>query len=81
VSATTPPQEGQRQRRRLPVGFEVLIAVLAVALVQAFLVKPFGVPSQSMEQTLRIGDRIVVNRTDTSVSHGDIVVFAHGATW
>lgn len=81
MSATTPPQEGQRQRRRLPVGFEVLLAVVAVALVQAFLVKPFGVPSQSMEQTLRIGDRMLVNRTDTTVGRGDVVVFAHGATW
>lgn len=63
------------------MGFEVLLAVVAVALVQAFLVKPFGVPSQSMEQTLQIGDRIIVNRTDTSVDRGDIVVFAHGATW
>jgi signal peptidase I len=60
---------------------EVIIALVAVALVQAFLVKPFGVPSQSMEQTLQIGDRIIVNRTDTSVDRGDVVVFAHGATW
>ena len=81
MSATTRPQEGRRQRRRLPVGFEVVLAIVVVALVQAFLVKPFGVPSQSMEQTLRIGDRIVVNRTATSVERGDIVVFAHGATW
>lgn len=63
------------------MGFEVLLAVIAVALVQAFLVKPFGVPSQSMEQTLQIGDRIIVNRTDASVDRGDVVVFAHGATW
>lgn len=75
------PEGGQRQRRRLPVGVEILLAVVVVALVQAFVVKPFGVPSQSMEQTLRIGDRILVNRTDTSVERGDIVVFAHGATW
>lgn len=81
MSATTTPEGGQRQRRRLPVGFEILLAVVAVALVQTFLVKPFGVPSQSMEQTLRIGDRIIVNRTDTSVERGDVVVFAHGATW
>lgn len=81
MSATTASEGGQRQRRRLPVGFEILVAVIAVALVQAFLVKPFGVPSQSMEQTLRIGDRIVVDRTDTTVERGDVVVFAHGATW
>ncbi|MFW5467584.1 signal peptidase I [Knoellia sp. CPCC 206391] len=63
------------------MGFEILLAILAVALVQTFVVKPFGVPSQSMEQTLRIGDRIIVNRTNPSVERGDIVVFSHGATW
>jgi signal peptidase I len=60
---------------------EVIIALVAVALVQAFLVKPFGVPSQSMEQTLNIGDRILVNRLDHDVVRGDVVVFGHGSTW
>ena len=70
-----------RRRRRLPMFTEVLIALVAVALVQAFLVKPFGVPSQSMEQTLNIGDRILVNRLDHDVARGDVVVFGHGDTW
>jgi len=60
---------------------EVIIALVAVALVQAFLVKPFGVPSQSMEQTLHIGDRILVNRLDDDITRGDVVVFGHGNTW
>ena len=60
---------------------EVIIALVAVALVQAFVVKPFGVPSQSMEQTLRIGDRILVNRLDDDITRGDVVVFGHGNTW
>jgi signal peptidase I len=60
---------------------EVIIALVAVALVQAFLVKPFGVPSQSMEQTLHIGDRILVNRLDADFARGDVVVFGHGNTW
>jgi signal peptidase I len=60
---------------------EVIIALVAVALVQAFLVKPFGVPSQSMEQTLNIGDRILANRLDDDVARGDVVVFGHGSTW
>ncbi len=57
------------------------MALVAVALVQSFVVKPFGVPSQSMEQTLQIGDRIVVNRLDQTVARGDVVVFGHGTTW
>lgn len=70
-----------RPRRRLPWFTELLVAVVAVALVQAFLVKPFGVPSQSMEQTLRIGDRILVNRLDDTIERGDVVVFGHGSSW
>lgn len=65
----------------MPVLVELLIAILAVALVQAFVVKPFGVPSQSMENTLQIGDRIVVNRLDQTVARGDVVVFGHGEDW
>jgi signal peptidase I len=60
---------------------EVLLALVAVALVQAFLIKPFGVPSRSMEETLHVGDRILVNRLDGSVARGDVVVFGHGDTW
>lgn len=70
-----------RGRRRLPVFTEVLLAILAVALVQAFVVKPFGVPSSSMENTLHIGDRIVVNRLDDTIKRADIVVFGHGLGW
>jgi signal peptidase I len=60
---------------------EVLIALIAVALVQTFLIKPFGVPSQSMENTLQIGDRIIVNRLDSDVTSSDVIVFGHGETW
>ncbi len=52
-----------------------------MALVQGYIIKPFRVPSQSMENTLDIGDRILVNRTDHSVHRLDIVVFGHGETW
>jgi signal peptidase I len=74
-------QAPPRRRRRLPWFTEVLVAIVAVALVQAFLVKPFGVPSRSMEQTLNVGDRILVNRLDHDIARQDVVVFGHGETW
>ena len=57
-----------------------LIATVAVAiglalLVQAFLVKPYRIPSGSMIPTLAIGQRILVNRLDTHPGLGDVVVF------
>jgi signal peptidase I len=81
VTSDAPEKSPPGRRRRLPWYAELLTAIIAVALVQAFLVKPFGVPSGSMEDTLHIGDRIVANRLDTSLQRGDIIVFGHGATW
>jgi signal peptidase I len=60
-----------------------LVLIIAVAiglalLIQAFLVKPYRIPSESMEPTLDVGQRVLVNRigerfTDPQI--GDIVVF------
>ena len=66
-----------------------LVLVVAVALgialvVQAFIVKPYRIPSGSMEPTLAVGERVIVNRIGSHFdkpSVGDIVVFhpPHGA--
>ncbi len=53
----------------------VAAAIVLALLVQAFLFKPYTIPSGSMEPTLAIGQRIIVNRLDTSPSIGDVVVF------
>ena len=59
----------------------VILAVVAVAvalLIQAFLVKPYRIPSASMENTLLIGDRVLVDRVSWRFSQPqrvDIVVF------
>ena len=59
----------------------VLIVVVALGLalgIQAFLVKPYRIPSESMVPTLQIGQRVLVNRIGERFSHpsvGDVVVF------
>jgi signal peptidase I len=56
----------------------VLVVVLATTTVRTFLVAPFSIPSGSMEQTLHVGDRILVDRLSYrfhDVRRGDIVVF------
>jgi signal peptidase I len=53
----------------------VAIAVGLALLIQAFLVKPYRIPSGSMIPTLSIGQRILVNRLNTHPGIGDIVVF------
>ena len=60
-----------------------LIMIVAVALglalgIQAFLVKPYRIPSESMVPTLQIGQRVLVNRIGarfSTPSVGDVVVF------
>lgn len=58
-----------------------MIVALALGLalgIQAFIVKPYQIPSESMEPTLDVGQRVLVSRflyrfTDPEI--GDIVVF------
>ena len=59
----------------------VAIAVGLALLIQAFIVKPYRIPSPSMEPTLAIGQRVLTNRLDSTPSLGDVVVFhpPHGA--
>jgi signal peptidase I len=59
----------------------VIIVALALGLalgIQAFLIKPYQIPSESMEPTLDVGQRVLVNRfiyhfSDPDI--GDIIVF------
>jgi signal peptidase I len=60
-----------------------LVMIVAVALglalgIQAFVVKPFRIPSESMEPTLDVGQRVLVNRVGLRLGNperGDIMVF------
>ena len=60
-----------------------LVVIVAVALglalgIQAFLVKPYKIPSESMVPTLTVGQRVLVNRIGNRFSEpevGDVVVF------
>jgi signal peptidase I len=53
----------------------VAIAVALAFLIQAFIVKPYRIPTPSMVPTLAIGQRILANRLAGNPSVGDIVVF------
>ena len=55
-----------------------VVAIGVALLVQAFVVKPYRIPSESMQNTLLIGDRVLVDRISWRFSEpqrGDIVVF------
>lgn len=60
-----------------------LVVIVAVALglalgIQALLVKPYRIPSESMVPTLQVGQRVLVNRIGNTFNEptvGEIVVF------
>ena len=71
----------KRARGRNPLTETISIVIVAVALalgIQAFLVKPFRIPSESMVPTLAVGQRVLVDRVGGRFSEpdrGDVVVF------
>ena len=57
----------------------IVLVALGLALgIQAFIVKPYRIPSGSMEPTLEVGQRVLVNRIGTHFGKphvGEIAVF------
>jgi len=63
----------------------IFIAALLVSfLVKTFLIRSFYIPSGSMENTLQINDRVIVNELVPGVvalKRGDVVVFKDPGGW
>jgi signal peptidase I len=85
-TGTKPAEQGSPAKKRsksLTSSIVELVLIIAVALglalaIQAWVVKPYRIPSGSMEPTLAVGQRVLVNRIgmDFSDPHvGEIVVF------
>lgn len=75
-------KKGKGQKKHLSFWKElpilILIAFVLALLIKAFFVQAFYIPSGSMEQTLLIGDRVLVNKIVydfRDVHRGEIVVF------
>lgn len=61
-----------------------VVALLISFLIKTFLIRSFYIPSSSMEQTLQVDDRIIVNQLEPGlmpIEHGDIVVFTDPGGW
>lgn len=85
-SASTPAPK----RRRGMLGFlrDVLVIIVIAAtvsfLVKTFVVRSFYIPSASMERTLLINDRILVDELTprwAGYDRGDVVVFKDPGGW
>ena len=68
--------------RELPILLGV--AILVAVLVRAFVLQTFFIPSESMEHTLNIDDRVLVNKLVYNFRdphRGEIVVFKSPMEW
>jgi signal peptidase I len=86
------PAAGRSRWRRLPRSLRSLIewgVVIAIALlvalgVRTWVFQPFWIPSGSMENTLEVGDRVLVNKLSYRLhdfNRGDVVVFEQPDSW
>ncbi|MET7287607.1 signal peptidase I [Streptomyces sp. NPDC005573] len=78
----------KRKRRRSAVReipLLVGVAVLIALVLKTFLVQAFVIPSGSMEETIRIGDRVLVDKFTpwfgSEPHRGDVVVFHDPGGW
>jgi signal peptidase I len=83
-----PPAAGRRKGRRRSFWRElpilIAIALLLAVVIKTFFIQAFYIPSGSMENTLLINDRVLVNKVIyhvRGIHRGDIVVFNGDGSW
>lgn len=65
-------------RQAIEWGAVIIGALIAALLIKTFLFQAFFIPSGSMEPTLQVGDRVLVNKISYDygdLARGDVVVF------
>ncbi len=75
-------KRGRSFWRELPI--LIVIALVIALLIKSFVVQPFFIPSSSMENTLKVGDKVLVSKLTYDfrpIEPGDIVVFNGDGSW
>jgi signal peptidase I len=80
------PGGAERPRRSLLREFPVLVlfALVIAMVIKTFVIQAFVIPSGSMQNTLAIDDKILVNKLVydfRSIKPGDVVVFNGDGSW
>jgi signal peptidase I len=80
VEESSPPVSKRRSRQKSLIewGIVIVVAVLVSLLIRTYVFQTFYIPSGSMEPTLQIGDRIIVDKLAVefgTIHTGDILVF------
>jgi signal peptidase I len=86
--AAGPARARSRRKRRLSWWAELLVlfvlALTIMLVIKTYVVQAFFIPSSSMENTLDIGDKVLVNKLIyhfRGVERGDVVVFNGEGSW
>jgi signal peptidase I len=81
-------RRSRRPRRQMPLWQELplllIVAFCLAVLIRTFLLQAFFIPSGSMEDTLLVGDRVLVNKVVYDVrdpARGEVVVFRGTDRW
>jgi signal peptidase I len=82
--AKTPQKKkgGRSFWKELPI--LIVVALFLTLVIKTYAIQAFYIPSGSMQNTLEIGDRVLVNKLSFEVGtihRGDIVVFSGDGTW
>jgi signal peptidase I len=90
-TAVTEPRQGRGRAKRRPnmswwleLPILLVFALVLALLIKSFVVQAFYIPSSSMENTLEIGDKVLVNKLVydfRSVHRGDVIVFNGDGSW
>ncbi|MEV7600056.1 signal peptidase I [Kitasatospora sp. NPDC089797] len=77
----------RRRKRSLLREFPliIMVALVVALLMKTFLIQVFVIPSGSMEQTIQVGDRVLVDKLTpwfgSEPQRGDVVVFKDPGGW
>ena len=70
--------DGRLRRNAIEWGVIIVVAVVAAFVLRGFVIQPYYIPSGSMEPTLKIGDKVLVNKLSYdlhAIHRGDVIVF------
>ena len=80
--AIPPPQTSSLYQRVIRLVLVVAVVILVPALLRAYVVQIYEIPSGSMERTLRDGDKVAVPMYGSrDVKRGDVIVFIDPDDW
>ena len=84
AQAASPPPPARRRPFWRELAVLLLLAAVLTVASKAFAVEAFRIPSGSMEDTLRVGDRVLVNKLVyrvRGIDRGDVIVFSGQGSW